>query len=126
MLLNWTKRNTAMLLGGSTTDYPAFMMIGSGSGTVVATQVELIHPADRQAITSADNDTTYKVKWIGDWNSVEMSGLGAGNAFPFREWGMCISGAGTTGSMWSRTAMPTAINFDGTTELRISEQWEVY
>jgi len=126
MLLNWAKNRTAEWLAGNGTDYPTYMQIGSGSGTVVASQVELLHTADRQPITAVDGSTAYKVKWTTDWNSVVMSGLGNGNAFPLWEWGMCTSGTGTTGSMWSRTAMENAVNFDGTTELRIQEQWEVY
>jgi hypothetical protein len=48
-----------------------------------------------------------------------MSGL------VLREFGLTVSGAGNTGSVWSRTGMP-AIIFDGTNELRIEEIWEVY
>ena len=120
MLLNWAKRNTALFLAGSTTTPPTFFMIGSGSGTAIATQTELISAWDKQATTSVDDDTSYKVKWTGDWNSVTMSGNG------LQEWGMLVSGGGLTGSMWSRTSMPTQVNFDGTAELRIEETWEVY
>lgn len=123
MINNWGKTRVALFLAGSTTIPPGYMMIGSGSGTALATQTELLYPSDRQAITSVNGSTAYKVKWIGDWNSVEMSGTALQR---FQEWGMCIAGTGTTGSMWSRTAMPNVITFDGTTELRISENWEVY
>ena len=126
MISDWGKQRISLWLAGSSSTYPAYLMIGSGSGTVFSTQFELIHPADRQAITSADGTTPYKVKWIGDWNSIEMSGLGTPNAFPFREWSVCIDGTTTTGSMWSRTAMANPINFAGVTELRIQEIWEVF
>ena len=122
MILNWAKSRIALYLTGSHTTIPSYFQIGSGSGTVTAAQTELITPWDRQAITSVDGATTYKSKWIGDWNSVELSGTT--NAL--REWGVCISGPETTGSMWSRTAMPTAITFDGTTQLRIQENWEIF
>jgi len=39
---------------------------------------------------------------------------------------MCLSGTGTTGSMWSRTTIPSLLTFDGTIELRIKENWEVF
>lgn len=120
MILNWGKTRTALWLAGSTTTVPSYFMIGSGSGTALSTQVELLNPWDRQAVTATDGSTAYKVKWQGDWNSVELSGN------QLREWGMCLAGAGTTGSMWSRTAMANAITFDGTTELRIEETWEVF
>ena len=95
-------------------------MIGSGSGTAIATQTELLKPWDRQENTSINGSTSYKVKWTGDWNSLEVSGN------QLREWGICLSGTNLTGSMWSRTGMGNAITFDGTTELRIEEIWEVY
>ncbi len=123
MILDWTKTRTALFLAGSHTDIPTFFMIGSGSGTVTATQTELLLPNDRQAITVAIGSTANKVKYVGDWNSIEMSGTALQR---LHEWGLCIAGAGTTGSMWSRTAMPNPIDFDGTTELRIEENWEVY
>ena len=123
MILNWGKTRVALLLTGSTSTLPGYFMIGDGSGTAAATQTELINPTDRQAITSAGSDTEYKAKWTGDWNSVEISGTALQD---FQEWGMCINKAGVTGSMWSRTALPNVISFDGTTELRIEENWEVY
>jgi len=120
MILNWAKTRMALFLAGSHTDYPTYFMLGSGSGTVSTTQTELIYPWDRQEITVAVGSNAYKVKYVGDWNSVEMSGN------QLTEWGMCISGATTIGSIWSRTAMANAIDFDGTTELRIEETWEHY
>lgn len=120
MILNWTKSRLALYLAGSHSDYPTYYMIGSGSGTTTASQVELLKPWDRQAITVANGSTAYKVKYVGDWNSVTMSGN------TLREFGMCISGITTTGSMWSKVGMAHAINFDGTQELRVEETWEVY
>ena len=120
MILDWTKRNIAHFLTGSTIDYPTYFMIGSGSGTVVATQTTLFNPSDRQEVTVTNGSTIQKIKWTGDWNSVELSGT------TFQEWGMAISGAGTTGSMWSKMVTPNTFTFDGTTELRIEETWEVY
>jgi len=120
MILNWGKRDVALTLAGSTTTPPTYMMIGSGSGTPLAAQTELINAYDRQLFTSIDDTTTYKVKWTGDWNTVEMSGT------QLREFGMIISGTGLTGSMWSRECLASAITFDGTNELRIEETWEVF
>ena len=119
-VLNWGKRNVGLFLAGSNTDYPTHFMIGNGSGTVVNTQTALISPFDRQEVTGINGSTVYKITWIGDWNSVEMSGT------QLQEWGLTIAGAGTTGSMWSRTAMENQIEFDGTAELRIEETVEVF
>jgi hypothetical protein len=120
MILNWEKNRVALWLTGSDVSPPSYFMLGSGSGTVVATQTELINPWDRQITTEIDDSITYKVKYIGDWNSVELSGT------QLREWGVTISGTGTTGSMWSRTTMLSPINFDGTAELRIEETHEIF
>jgi hypothetical protein len=119
VILNWAKKQVGLFIAGSQLEYPQFFMIGSGSGTTLTTQTSLINPTDRQAVTSSNGSTAYKVKWTGDWSSVEISGLN------LREFGMCLSGTGTTGSMWSRTGLPTIV-FDGTNELRIEESWEIY
>ena len=119
MILNYGKKHMAMIIGGSATDLPNYMMIGSGSGTVASTQTEMINPWDRQAITSADCSTAYKVKFTTDWTSAEVSGL------QLKEFGMIGSAAGTTGSQWERTTMLNVI-FNGTQELRIESNWEYY
>ena len=120
MLLDYTKNRAALWLSGSNATIPAFLSIGSGSGTALATQTELLHITDTQAQTSVTNPTTSKVKWIGDWNSVELSGTALG-FFTLREFGVSLS----NGSVWSRIGMPSALNFDGTSELRIEETWEI-
>jgi hypothetical protein len=121
MILNWTKRNVALILAGSyiTNNYPSYFLIGSGSGITIASQTTLSYATDRQAVTSTNGSTAYKVTWLGDWNSVEMSGT------QLKEVGMIISGTGTTGSMWSKTGF-AGITFDGTNELRVQESWEIY
>jgi len=119
MILNWAKREVALFLAGSHTTIPTYFMIGSGSGTAAATQTALLGAFDRQEVTATNGSTLYKVKWTGDWNSVELSGT------ILREFGVTESGIGTTGSMWSRTALP-GVTFDGTNELRVEETWEVY
>lgn len=119
MILDYAKNQVALLIGGSTTTIPSYMMIGSGSGTSTASMTTLIYPLNRNAVTSTDATTTYNVIYTGDWNSVQMSGLF------LTEYGLTISGTGLTGSMWSRTDLPS-ITFDGTNELRIQETWEVF
>jgi len=118
-ILNYTKNVLTLTLGGSTSMYPSYMMIGSGSGTYAATQTSLIAPRDRQLVTATSYPTSTSVKWQGDWTSVEISGT------QLREFGMTGSASALTGSMWSRSTFP-AITFDGTNELRIEEVWEVF
>lgn len=118
--LNYFKQQVALILGGSTTNVPTYFMIGNGSGTVAITQTSLIAPLSRQLMTgSADVTAPYFTTLTGDFNSVQMNGIS------LTEWGITISGGGTTGSMWTRTAVP-AIVFDGTNELRIVETTQVY
>ena len=105
-------------MGGSTTTYPEYFAIGSGSGTAAATDTGLLYPVDGQAFTSTSYPTLQKVTQQGDWNSVTMSGI------QLQEFGIKVE-AGTTGSVWSRTSLPP-LQFDGTNELRIEETWEVY
>ena len=119
VVTNWAKQQIALLVAGSSTTYPTYFMIGSGSGTALITQTTLIGATDRQLFTSTNGSTTYKIKWTGDWTSVEMSGL------QLREFGVIPSGATTTGSIWSRISLP-AVTFDGTNELRTEENWEVF
>ena len=119
MILDWTKRELALFLAGSATNRPTYFMLGSGSGTVVSTQTTLFNPFDGQEATSVTGSTIYKIKYQGDWNSVEMSGI------QLREFAICGSSSTITGSIWSRTTFP-AITFDGTNELRVEETWTVY
>ena len=118
VITNLGKNKIALFVGGSTTTPPAYFAIGSGSGTAAVTDTALIHAVDGQAFTSTDVDTSQKVTWQGDWSSNEMSGI------QLREFGVKVE-AGTTGSVWSRTAFP-ALTFDGTNELRIEETIEIY
>jgi hypothetical protein len=119
MILDSGKRYTALLLGGSVTEIPGYFMIGSGSGATYATDTTLVYAFDRQEKTAVSTTDVYKVKWTGDWTSVEMSGTS------LREFGLCLSGTGTTGSMLSKVGLP-ALAFDGTQELRIEETWRIY
>jgi len=119
MITNFGKSRIALMLGGSETNYPSYFAIGSGSGLVSVTDTTLIHEEDRQAITSATYPATQKVTFQGDWNSVELSGLS------LSEFGVLTSGGALTGSIWSRTNLPN-ITFDGSIELQIIENLEVF
>ena len=55
MILNYTKQQMALFLGGSNTSYPSYFMIGSGSGVSYTSQTTLIAPVDRQEVTSTSN-----------------------------------------------------------------------
>jgi len=116
---NYTKQQVSYALAGQGFTAPAYFMLGSGSGTALATQTTLIAAVDRQAITSTNSGTAFKTTWQGDWTSIEMSGI------QLTEFGLIISGGGLTGSLYSRASIPS-LTFDGTNELQIQECWEVF
>ena len=116
--MNYGKGRVALLLGGSITEIPSGFVIGTGSASVLATDTSLITVADGQALTGSDISTIYKIKFTGDWTSTEMSGLS------LTEYGI-KSGVGLTGSLWSRNGF-APITFDGNTEMRIEEVWQIY
>lgn len=117
-VMNYTKNQTALILGGSVTDIPTYFILGSGSGTTSPTDPSLVSPTDTQSFTQTTFPATQKIKWQGDWNSIEMSGTS------LKEFGIKV-GSQLTGSVLSRTGIP-ALTFDGTNELRIEETWEVF
>ncbi len=117
--LNYMKNRTNLLLGGSITETIEYFMIGTGSSTVTTADTTLLTVVDRQLITTHSYTTLVKDKFQGDWNSTTLSGL------DISEFGLCTSGVSTTGSMWTRTVIPS-ITFDGTNELRIEEEIEIF
>ena len=118
MIVNYGKRQTALLLGGSVVEIPKQFVLGYGSGATYSTTNALINGSYIQNLTSTDTTSIYKIKFQGDWNSSQISGL---NLTEFA----ITSGTSVTGSIWSRSSMP-AIQFDGTNELQVQETWEVF
>lgn len=120
MILNDGRAYTAYMVAGSYLGSPYFM-VGSGATPVVSSDKTLDHPRSRQLFTSRTPTlgSTCKVAFVGDWTAAQISGT------ILAEFGLCASGAGTIGSMWSRSVL-TPITFNGTNELRIEETWEYY
>lgn len=118
-VVNYYKNRVALLIGGSITENPDYFIIGTGSSTVTSSDTELVSASDRQEATSTSYPSLYKTKFQGDWSTTEMSGT------TLSEFGLVTSGTGVTGSIWTRTVIPS-IEFDGTNELRIEETTEIY
>lgn len=118
VVTNYARNRISLFIGGSITDIPTYFIIGSGSGTSLPTNTELIDPVDTQLFTSTSFPSLQKVSQQGDWNSIDMSGI------QLKEFGVKV-GSELTGSIWSRTGIPS-LTFDGTNELRIEETWEVF
>jgi uncharacterized protein YjbI with pentapeptide repeats len=76
---------------------------------------------DRQLMTTITPavGSTFKVTFVADWTNAEISGT------RLSEFGVVASGAALTGSMLSRSTLSTIV-FNGTNELRIEENWEIY
>lgn len=118
-ITNFAKNQVSLMIGGSTLGSVAQMLIGTGSSTVQASDTALVTSSDRQTVTSITFPAVKKVNWQFDWNSSEMSGT------VLSEFGLIASGGGLTGSLWSRDVIPS-LTFDGTNELRIEFNAEVY
>jgi len=118
VITNYAKNRIALMLGGSIAESIDYFIIGTGSSTVSPSDTTLANATDRQEVTSVSYPSLTKIKWQGDWNSVEISGT------QLTEWGLITSGTGLTGSIWSRHVIP-ALTFDGSNELRIEEVWEI-
>ena len=119
VITDYNRNQISLFLGGSATNYPEYFIIGSGSGTANVTDTSLVYAVDRQKVTIATYPENQKVKYQGDWNSAQMSGI------ELQQFGILPSGEGLTGSIWSISSL-AGLTFDGTNALRIEETWEVY
>lgn len=108
-------------LGSDVGLYIGYIGIGSGSGTALVTNEILLHEVNRQNLTGSPNfNTTHKVGFQTDFNSVQMSGI------HLTEFGLFNIGSNgpIAGSVWQREAFGSII-FDGTSELQITTTLEV-
>jgi len=111
-ITNVGKSGMALLLSQSGTR-PGTIAIGTGSGEVAVTNTTLVNMTSRKVFSSTDITTPTEITYVGDWNSLEMSGTN------LTEFGVFISGTGTAvGKSWSREGF-AGIEFDGTNELQI-------
>lgn len=108
-----------LAIGSISENRPQYMAIGSGSGAVAISNVDLIYETDRRVPTSTDLTTVNKILYIADWNSVEMSGTN------LKEFAMFTSATDNIGSCWNREGFQ-GVNFDGTNELQIQLTFEVF
>ena len=120
MITNYGAQAIAWSIGSSiANNYISYAAIGSGSGTVLASQTTLLNETDRNPVTgSPDFTTSKKVSFQFDFNSVEMSGT------HLTEFGFLASGPSLVGSMWQIERLGSIV-FDGTNELQILNTIEV-
>jgi len=110
--------NVALLLAGSGT-IPAYMSIGSGSGTqLIGLSALYAEIGSRKSFSDRDILTANQITWQADWTSVEMSGLS------LREFGLnkTISGA----DLQHYVNFETPIVFNGSIENRLVLRWTIF
>lgn len=120
MFLDYGRNRLSQIMGGSSIGSVGQILTGTGSSTVVVSDTALTTGSTRQTATAVTFPTFKKNAFQFDWNSVEISGTAA-----LTEFGLIESGGGLTGSIWTRDVIP-ALTFDGTNELRIEYNGEVF
>lgn len=108
-----------LLLGGSSTNKPAYMAIGSGSGISDTSKTGLYNPIDIKPFLQTDCGTAKTVTWTTDFDAVAMSGD------KFCEFAPC-TGSPPSNNLWGYENIGIALTFDGTKELRIEYNYEVF
>lgn len=111
------KSGLAWILAGYSA-VPGYIAIGSGSGAVSINNTGLAYESDRNPITGSPSVSILnQVGYVGDFNSVEMSGT------LLREFGLFIESSG--GKCHIREGF-TAVTFDGTNELQVNIQTGIF
>ena len=119
---NYARERVALLIGGSagTPDIGSgYISLGSASGTITVSTTGLLQTWDRNQYTAGVADLTVAqvVTGISDFTSTDLSGL------PFRQFGIFVESSG--GKAW-QVENATLITFDGTNELQIEVNFNVY
>ena len=97
---------------GSNISAATHIGIGSGSGVFNAATSGLYNEVSRQAFSTGypDYSETYVIKWLADWNTVQLSGLSIREAALFQA---------STGSVAIQKSHFPAITFTGSEELQV-------
>ena len=106
---------TLMLFGSGIV--PNFLAIGSGSGTALVTNTNLVAETRSVLFTTRDVTISQEVNYTFDLNSAQMSGTN------LREFGIKTSGLANI--VWNRESF-NAVNFDGTNELQVNIIFNVF
>jgi hypothetical protein len=119
---NYGREQVALLIGGSMGTGnigSGYMSIGSASGAITVNTTGLVFTWDRNQFTggSVDLATAQVITMLGEFNSVELSGLTA------RQFGIGVVSSG--GKLFQVESM-NDLNFNGTQELQISVSWQVF
>ena len=113
------KSGVALIAFTGSGTVPEWLALGSGSGTVAVTQTGLVHEVRRNKYDSRNAGTSTKVSWVTDFDSVTMSGI------ILREFGFFNNATAGSGDMFNREIIAD-VTFDGTNELQVDLQFEVF
>ena len=105
---------------GSDIPAPFYCGIGAGSGTVATTNISLVDEKDRNQFNIIDTTVAKKIAFEADFGMFEMSGLS------LREFGLFNQSGVNIGSCFTREQLNLPIEFDGTNELKVVTNIEVY
>lgn len=118
VVTDYGKSGTALLFVAGSANPPAYFAIGTGSSTkTVSTSGLVTESGTRKAFTSIDLSAQKNVGFIGDYNSVEMSGVTLTEFAVFSDL--------TGGNAWSVEGI-NGIIFDGTNELQLEVTYEYF
>lgn len=103
---------------GSNISGPAWIAIGSGSGTATAADVTLVAETSKSAFVDSDFSVAKRWTFNANFSATTLSGLA------FREFGVFSVSGASTGSAWQREGF-SAITFDGTSEMTVEMDWDL-
>lgn len=119
MITNYGLEQFAIRLG-SDIPAPLYGAIGIGSGLVATTNITLGSEAERNYISALDVSVAKRIAFETDFSTIEMSGLA------LSEFGMFNQSGINVGSCFTREQLNLPISFDGTNELKIVVNVDVY
>ena len=103
---------------GSNISVPAWIAIGSGSGTATTSDVVLIAETSKSAFVTSDFSVAKRWTFDANFSASSLSGLS------LREFAVFSASGAAVGSAWQRDAF-AAIVFDGTSELTIECDYDL-
>ena len=119
MITNTGKQKIAHLLTGSSTNYPVYCAIGTGSTSIALTDYKLNTEAIRMPIDTFTSTTINKATYTTEFLPVALSGL------VVKELGLFHNSGLGVGSCWDREGF-AALTFNGTQFLRTRVTYRIY
>jgi hypothetical protein len=113
------KSGTALIAFTGSGTVPQWLAIGTGSSSFAIGDTALVTENQKKIYTSRQPSTSRKVNWTFDFDSLAMSGI------TLTELGLFNNSAATSGNMFNRESI-VGVVFDGTNELTVDLEYEIY